>query len=243
VALDALERCSNRPAMVRVLRENAGSIHSFAEFRARWLAIVGPTLCTTPPTPGAGPVEPPIAARALIRSVEAQIAGERRVIADLAAGLPRARNRARAVGTCAAARSCRAALERIVEPFAVTARLAQARLVLGRLEDGLTLARRMASTPGFSERSMDERLDAQRVSFERANQAILIAGLRRSIAAIDAEPGLARARSTPERGRLTRRLAVLTNARERRLATPSGLASLFGTPSPPVDVVRHGATG
>src|SRR5436305_3970977 len=38
-ALNGLEQCSSRATLVRVLRENPGSIHSYSEFKAKWDAI------------------------------------------------------------------------------------------------------------------------------------------------------------------------------------------------------------
>lgn len=141
------------------------------------------------------------------------------------------------------ARRCRPEIEKVVEPIALDARIAQAKLVLGRLEDGLATARRMAFMPEFSQRAMYERLDAQRASYERASQAIVIDGLKRSMDAIDAQPRFARVKSTPEFNRLGRRLSLLTSARKRRLSTPTELESLLAAPAPPVDVVRRTAAG
>ena len=242
-ALDGLEKCANRPTMVRVLRENPGSIHSYAEFRTKFFAIVGPKACTIPPVTGIDAIEPSMTARALIRSGQAQIAAQERLIAELTADLARANRRARALGRCTVARRCRPEIETIVEPLALDAKIAQAKLVLGRLEDGLATARRMAFMPEFSERDMYDRLDAQRASYERASQAILIDDLKRSIDAIDAQPRFARARSTPEFRRLGHRLSLLTSARKRRLSTPAEVESLFSAPSPPVDAARRMPVG
>lgn len=242
-ALDGLEKCANRPTMVRVLRENAGSIHSYDQFRAKFFAIVGPRACTIPPVTGVEEVEPSIGAAALIHSGQDQIAAQKRLIAQLTRDLSRARRSARTLGSCTVARRCRPEIEKVVEPIALDARIAQAKLVLGRLEDGLATARRMAFMPEFSQRAMYERLDAQRASYERASQAIVIDGLKRSMDAIDAQPRFARVKSTPEFNRLGRRLSLLTSARKRRLSTPTELESLLAAPAPPVDVVRRTAAG
>jgi hypothetical protein len=237
-ALDGLEKCADRPTMVRVLRENPGAIHSYAEFRTKFFNIVGPRACLVPPVAGLEAVEEPLSAAQLIRSVQAQIAAQKQVIVDLRRQRPRARRRAQEPGDCTLRRRCRPQVERLVEPFALDAKVAQARLVLGRLEAGLATARKQAFTPDFAHRKLYDRLDAERAAFERANQAIIIRGLKRSRRAIDADARFKPARSTAEYRRLDHRLALLTRARKRGASTPTAIESLFSAPSPPVDVAR-----
>ena len=238
-ALDGLEKCANRPTMVRVLRENQGAIHSYAEFRTRFFNIVGPRACLTPPVAGLEAVEEPISAAQLIRSAREQIAAQKRVIVNLRRQLPRARRRAHEPGDCTPFRRCRPEIERLVEPFALDAKIAQARLVLGRLKAGLATARRLAFMPDFAQRKMYERLDTERAAFERANQAIIIKGLKRSRRAINAEARFRPARTTAEFRRLNYRLSLLTRARKRGASTPAAVESLFSAPSPPVDVAHR----
>ena len=235
-ALDGLEKCSNRPTMVRVLRENPGTIHSFTQFRTKFLAIVGPKPCVIPPIGGAEIVENPIATVQLIRDVQAQIAAQEQLITRLTRRLPSAARRAQRPGRCTVARRCRPEMEKVVEPIALNAEIAQAKLVLTRLRAGLAEARRVAFRPDFTQRGIYDRLQADQAAFERESQAIIADGLRQSVNAIRSQARLAPARSTVEFRRLEHRLSLVGSARKRRTRTPTAVASLFSAPSPPVDV-------
>jgi hypothetical protein len=242
-ALAGLERCADRPTMVRVLRENRGSIHSFVEFRDKFFAIVGQRVCGIVPTVGTEAVEPSLAADELISGALAQIAAQKRLIAGLSGQMTRAKRQARQLGSCSVARRCLPEVEKLVEPHAVNTRIAQAKLVLKRLKAGLAAARAMAFMPDFARADLYAELNADRKTFERANQALVIRGLKRSIRAIRSRPGYRLAESTAGFRTLKRRLSLVTHGRERSRATPSQVASLFSAPSPPVDVARRGPAG
>lgn len=237
-ALTGLEKCANRQTMVRVLKESPGTIHSYGEFRARFFAIVGPRACLISSIVGNQAVENTIAAAPLIASVEGQVNAETQLIASLSRRIGGVRARALKPGTCTK-RQCVAGIEKTIEPSALSAQIAQAKLVRERLQKGLAMARSVISGPEAAQLKLVETLDAERASFERANQAILINGLQQSIKAIKSKPGFGAAKSTPGFRTIGQRLSSLTRVRSRHGATPAGLATLYSAPTVPTDVARH----
>jgi hypothetical protein len=231
-ALAALEACANRATMARVLRENPGAIHSLSEFEARFFAIVPRGSCVLGPVVAPGGlanVERTLSAGQQTTALNGQIAAERHLITVLK------RRRSGPVGPCTAAARCVTAVERLTAPSALDAQIAQAKLVLARLHAGLAAARKARFQPNLAALNA---LGASRRAFDRANQAIVLDGLKAGARAVDAR-GPARVKATPEFRRLHRRVALLTRARKRRTATPTRVASLFSAPSPPVDVARR----
>jgi hypothetical protein len=242
-ALAGLERCADRPTMVRILRDNPGAIHSYAEFGRRFFALVGPLACIIAPTTGTNEPEPSVSPARLVRGVRSQISAQKRLIARLSGQMPSALRRARHPGSCTTAGGCLPAIQRIVGPIALRTQVAQARLVLGRLRAGLAAARRVAFNPDFAQPDLYAQLEADRQAFERANQGIVIAGLKRSIGAVRSRPGFGPATSTRGFQTLSRRLSLLRQSRRRGRAIPSPIASLFAAPAPPVDVARRAGAG
>lgn len=237
-ALTALERCTSRPSMVRVLRESRGGIHSYAQFRSRFLAIFGQKVCLIAPITAVGGAEQTLSARQLTTDIEDQITAQKKLIARLSRQTTSARKRARNPGRCAGGR-CQQAMEKLIEPSALSAQVQQAKLVLGRLEDGLAAAQKAKFDPGFSKSAFVDKLDAESAKFERANQSIVIDGLSKSMREIKTEPGFKRGRSTDLFRTLDRRLDSLTRVRKRRQDTPASLETLYAPPSAPVDVVTN----
>jgi hypothetical protein len=238
-ALTGLERCANRATMVRVLRENPGSIHSFAEFRTRFFAIVGPRACLISSISGNEAVENSLSTAQLTSGVQGQINAQKRLIAKLTARIRGAKRTARNPGRCTLARRCTDEVEKLLAPSALNAQIAQAKLVLGRLQDGLATARRVAFAPDFSRRGLYDSADADRRAFDRANQAIVIKGLKRGMRAVTSESGVGPLKANGAFRTLDGRLTLLTRARKRRADTPPSLESLFAAPEPPVDAVRR----
>ncbi|MDQ6750689.1 MAG: DUF4407 domain-containing protein [Actinomycetota bacterium] len=237
--LMGLEKCADRPSMVRVLRESRGAIHSYTEFSARFFAILGARACLTPPITGLEGLENSLTAQQLTADVQAQIAAQNRLIAGLSSRMRRAKTVARSPGSCPAARRCVTGLEKLIEPSALNAQLAQAKLVLARLRSGLAAAQQANFMPDFAQQSLYDTLAAERQTFDRANQAIVITGLKQSMQAIKAKSGFGPAKSTAEFRRLSKRLSSLTGARKRGKAIPSDVASLFSAPSTPLEGARR----
>ncbi len=240
-ALTSLERCVDRPSMVSVLRQSPGAIHSFSEFQARFFQIFGRRVCTFQPFPGGEVGQAALTAQQLRRNVEREIDAQKKLISSLSGQERRSRTRARTPGRCASARLCRAAIENLIEPSGLNVQVQQAKLVLDRLQDGLAQARRMnfQFTTDFQQREFYDKLEDERRTFERANQAIIIDGLAQSIAAIKSARGFRRARSTDLFRTLDRRFDSLTSVRARRQRTPAGLVSLYSEPQSPLEVATR----
>jgi hypothetical protein len=238
-ALDGLEKCSSRPTLVRVLRENPGSIHSYSEFKAKWDAIVGPRPCLIRPITGIEGVENSLSSAQLTSEVQKQISGLNRLIASLSRQLTTAKRRALSPGRCSIARLCVTGVQKLIEPSAINAQIQQAKLVLARLQAGLDAARRANFAPDFAQANLYNTLAADRSSFERANQAIVINGLKSSVNTVKTKSGFNPAESTAEFRRLNQRLSLLTSARNRRIETPASVESLFSAPTAPIDGVRR----
>jgi hypothetical protein len=238
-ALDGLEKCSSRPTMVRVLRENPGSIHSYSEFKAKWDAIVGPKGCLIRPVTGIEGVEDSFSIARLTSEVQKQIAGLNRVVASLSRQLSTAKRRALSPGSCSVARVCLTGIEKLIDPSAINAQIQQAKLVIARLQSGLDAARRANFMPDFAQANLYNALTTDRSSFERANQAIVINGLKSSVQTIKSKSGFNPAETTATFRRLNSRLSLLTRARNRRITTPTSVETLFSAPEAPVDGARR----
>jgi hypothetical protein len=235
-ALTSLEKCAGRAAMVRVLRESPGAIHSFDEFQSRFTAVLGPRPCLLGTiVTGTIGVENTQSVQQQTAGLQAQIAAQQKLIGRLARQRGPATRRARRPGACPRARRCQTAVERLIAPGALDAQIAQAKLVLGRLRGGLAAVQKAGFQPTTA---LTDALQASRRSFDRDNQAIVIKGLKASAHAIDAN-GAAAATKAPAATRLDQRLTLLTRARKRGNGTPSQVASLFSAPSPPVDVASR----
>jgi len=237
-ALTGLEKCANRATMVRVLRENPGTIHSYEQFKTKFFAIAGPRACLISSIGGLQAVEGTIAASALLAGAEGQIAALTKSIQTISRRSALVRSHAQPSVRCTK-RNCVVGLERATEPSALNAEVAQAKLVKERLQRGLAAARNAIDGPESAQLKLFETLDAERASFERANQAILIAGLQQAVKAVKSRPGLAAARSSSGYRTIGRRLASMIAARKRGATTPAGLATLFSTPQIPTDSVRR----
>ncbi len=237
-ALTGLEKCANRPTMVRVLRESPGAIHSFSEFKAKFFSIVGPRACLLNSIKGLEVAQGSLDAAQLAANVEQQVSGQTQLINGLSRQLGGVRTRAKNPGKCTK-RSCLSGIEKVIEPSAVNAQIAQAKLVRERLKSGLAAARTVIGGPEAAQLKLFETLEAERPAFERANQAVLISGLQQSIKAIKSKPGFTPARGTAGFRTISQRLSSLTRARSKNATTPSGLTTLFSAPSAPTDVVRH----
>jgi hypothetical protein len=238
-ALNSLEKCSSRPTLVRVLRENPGSIHSYSAFKAKWDAIVGPKACLLSTITGIEGVENSLSSAQLTSDVQNQINAQKRLIASLSGQMGSVKRRARSPGACRTARLCLPGIEKLIEPSALTAQIAQAKLVLARLQTGLAAARSVNFMPNFAQRNLYDSLLADRRSFESANQAIVITGLKQSLQAIKSKSSFGPAKSTGEFRRLNSRLTLLTRARNRRTDTPAQVETLFSAPSSPLEGVRR----
>lgn len=238
-ALNGLEKCSSRGTLVRVLQRNPETIHSYDEFKAQWDASVGPRPCIIPPITGIEGVENSFSPAQLTSEVQKQIAAQKGLIANLTRQLISAKRRARTPGKCLVARLCLPGIEKLIEPSAINAQIQQANLVLARLQAGLDAARRANFMPDFAQANLYDALAADRGSFERANQAIVINGLKSSMQTIKSKSGFNPAESTGEFRRLNERISLLTRARNRRSVTPSSVGTLFAAPVPPVDRVQR----
>ena len=237
-ALTGLEKCANRPTMVRVLRENPGAIHSYNEFKTKFFNIVGPRACFLNSIKGIEAVESTMGAAQLTGSVEGQINAQSQLINGLSRRMGGVHARALKPGKCTN-RQCVTGIEKVIEPFALSAQIAQAKLVRERLQAGLAAARGVISGPESAQIKFFETLEAERPAFERANQAILISGLQQSIKAIKSKPGFGAARSTAGFRTMNQRLSSLTNVRRKNASTPAALSTLFAPPTIPTDVTRH----
>ncbi len=229
--LARLERCSNRPAMVRVLRESKGQIHSIGEFQTRFAQLIGP--CSVPLVATSVGDEPPLTVLQQLADVRAQIVAQKKLIAGLDKQEAAARRSARDPGRCSAGR-CTAAMEKLIAPSALEAQGAQARLVLKRLEQGLAAARKAQFDPGRQITLSDDLL-GDRDSFEKASQKILIAGLEKGLREIRTEPGFNRGERSDLFKTMDRRSDSLARARKRGQDTPAGLDSLFAAPGSPLE--------
>ena len=175
----------------------------------------------------------------VISGAQQQIAAVNRLIARLSRQLNPARRLARSVGACQLARQCLPGIEKLSEPSAINAQILQAKLVRARLQAALAAARRANFVPTFDQATFFTALAANRSSFERANQAIIINGLKSTMQTIKSKPGFDPAESTSTFRLLNRRLSLLTRARNRRITTPSSVGLLFSAPTVPVDAVRR----
>jgi hypothetical protein len=240
-ALTSLEKCLDRRRMVQVLRQSAGGIHSFNEFRTRFFQIFGLRTCIFQPVSGVEAVEAALTPPQLTRNVQSEIDAQKKLVSNLSGQVRRSRGRARNPGRCPSARGCLPAVANLIEPYALNAQLRQAKLVLDRLQDGLAEARRVdfQFTADFQQRKFFDKFETDRRAFERANQAILINGLKQSIDAIKSKPRFRRARSTDLFRTLDRRLDSLTRMRTRGQGTPAGLESLYSEPESPLETAQR----
>jgi hypothetical protein len=237
-ALTGLEKCATRQTMVKVLKENPESIHSYAEFKAKFFSIVGQRACIIKSIGGLQAVEKTIAAAPLLASAESQIASETQLISSMSRRTALVRTRAQSPGKCISGR-CVPAIEKLIEPVALNTQIAQAKLLRERLQSGLAAARSAITGPESAQLKLFETLDAERATFEAANQAVQIKGLQQSLAAVRAEPGFVSARSTTAFRNMSQRLSSLTTAHSRHALTPSGVATLFSAPQVPDDVAHR----
>jgi hypothetical protein len=237
-ALTGLEKCADRKTMVNVLAHNPGTIHSYAEFKAKFFGLVGQRACVIKSIGGLQAVEKTIAAASLLAGTESQIAGETQLIGGMSHRMALVRTRAEKPGKCVKGR-CVPAIEKLIQPSALSTQIAQAELVRERLQSGLAAARTALAGPESAQLKLVESLEAERTTFEAANQAIVIKGLQQSLKAVRSRPGFASAGSTPAVRIMSQRLASLSVARSRHAVTPSSVATLFSPPEPPSDVARR----
>ena len=239
-ALTGLEGCTSRPEMVRVLRETptgiTGGIHSFSEFRSRFFQLYGQRACTTPRF-GAALTDPLISQAQVVRNIRSQISAERSLIVGLARQERQAKRAARGIAPCQGA-GCQEAMEKVIAPTALDAHGSQAGLVLGRLRRGLATARE-ARFRTFHDSSFVKTLARGRRAFTRANETIVIGGLRRAIAAIRDRRAIKGEGSTGLFRALKQRLAAVMRARRSGRQLPAGLRGLFAPPLPPLEAIRR----
>lgn len=241
VGLTSLEKCASRPSLVRVLRESRGSIHSYTEFRNRFFQIFGNRVCVlTPITTGES--LPVLSAQQLTADVNGQIAAQKKLIARLSRQLAAAKKDARDPGKCAKGK-CQEALETLIEPAALSAQIQQAKLVLDRLRDGLAAAQKGKFDPAGVQAGFTKSLPGDEDDFEKANQKILIGGLKKSIREIKTEPGFKRGRSSDLFKTLDSRLDTLTRTRKKGKDTPASLETLFAPPQATLDVAKPVKSG
>ena len=237
-ALKALEGCASRATMARVLQENPGTIHSFSEFEGRFFTIVPRGHCVLGPVVSPGGltnIERTLSAGEQTTALQGQIAAEQRLIVALIRRRAPTRRGARGVGPCTSTTSRTSVVARLTAPSALNTQIAQAKLVLARLNAGLAAARKARFQPDLA--ALTE-LDTSQRGFDRANQAVVLAGLEAGERAVGARaPG--RAKATAEFRRMQRAVALLTSARKRHAITPTQVTSLFSPSSPPVDVARR----
>ena len=229
--LARLERCSNRPAMVRVLRESRGQIHSIGDFQTRFTAILGG--CAQPLTTSTGAGEPVLSAQQQIAEIQLQIAAQRKLVASLNRQAAAAKRRARNPGRCSAG-GCNTAMEKLIEPSALAAQAQQAKLVLDRLEDGLAAARKAGFDPARQVALGDSLVNGED-EFEKANQKILVAGLQKGLREIKTEPGFNRGERSELFKTMDKRADGLARARRRGQDTPASVETLFSAPSSPTE--------
>jgi hypothetical protein len=237
-ALTGLEKCANRQTMVRVLKENPEAIHSYSQFRTKFFNIVGPRACLIASIGGLQAVEKTIAAAPLLASAERGISAETGLINGMSRRMALVRTHAEKPGKCTKGQ-CVPAIEKLIEPSALNTQIAQAKLVRERLQSGLAAARAAINGPESAQLKLFETLEAERATFEAANQALVIKGLQQSLKAVKSQPGFASARSTPAVRIISQRLASLNSAHSRHTATPSGVATLFSAPQVPSDVAKR----
>ena len=244
-ALNGLEQCVGRKTMVQVLQQNgagvAGGIHSFSEFRAKLAAIRNLNFCNVVVATG-GLSELPLSVAQQTSSINSQISATNTLIASLSRRMSSSKRVARSPGLCRLARTCLPALRRLVDPSVLNAQLQQAKLVLARLKVGLADARKSQFLPSAlmpKYLTDDNALAALRKSFEQSSQAILINGLKSSVATIKSKSGFGPAQSTAEFRRINSRLSLLTRTRNRHAETPNSIDTLLSAPTVPTDGVRR----
>ena len=244
-ALNGLEQCVGRKTMVQVLQQNPtgviGGIHSFSEFRAKLASIRNLNFCIIRVIIG-GASELPLSVAQQTSAINGQISAENKLIANLSRRLNAAKRGARSPGLCRLARTCLPALRKLVDPSVLNAQLQQAKLVLARLQAGLADARKSKFVPSALQPKYltdDSALDASRKSFEQASQAILINGLRSSIATIKSHSGFGPAQSTAAFRRINQRLSLLTRTRKRHAETPDSIDTLLSAPTAPTDGIKR----
>ena len=108
-----------------------------------------------------------------------------------------------------------------------------------RLQDALDAARRANFVPTFDQATFFNQLAANRASFERANQGILIKGLAATVRTIKSKPGFNPAETTGTFKLLNNRLSMLTRTFNRRTVAPGSVRLLFSAPTVPTDAVRR----
>jgi hypothetical protein len=244
-ALNGLEQCVGRKTMVQVLQQNpagvVGGIHSYSEFRDKLASIRNLNFCNIRVITG-GASELALSVAQQTSAINGQISAENKLIASLSRRLNAAKRAARSPGRCRLARTCLPALRKLVDPSVLTAQLQQAKLVLARLQAGLADARKSQFVPSALQPKYltdDNALDASRKSFEQASQAILINGLKSSVATIKSKSGFGPAQSTAEFRRINQRLSLLTRTRRRHAETPDSIDTLLSAPTAPTDGVRR----
>jgi hypothetical protein len=228
-ALTGLEKCAGRATMARILRQSPGSIHSYQDFLAKYNATVSQRFCTIGGVTGTVNVEPSLTAQQQTSSIQGQITALQGLIGRLSRQSAGARRQARTVGGCAAARRCGPAVEKLIAPSALATQIAQAKLVLGRLRAGLAAAKAQPDLAAL------DALAANRGAFDRANQRLVLAGLKAGVKAVRSD-GPAKATANGDFRRLQSRVSLLTRASRRGTATPPQVATLFAAPSPPTDI-------
>jgi hypothetical protein len=246
-ALNGLEQCVGRKTLVQVLQQNpagvVGGIHSYSEFRAKLASIRNLNFCNIRViTGGLEGAELPLSSSQQTSAINGQINAQTKLIANLSRRLTSSRRGARSPGRCILARTCVPALRKLVDPSVLTAQLQQAKLVLARLQAGLTDARKSNFLPSALQPKYltdDNALNASRKSFEQASQAILINGLKSSVATIKAQSGFGPAQSTAEFRRINQRLSLLTRTRKRHAATPNAIDTLLSAPTAPTDGAKR----
>ncbi|MBA3301439.1 MAG: hypothetical protein H0T15_06175, partial [Thermoleophilaceae bacterium] len=211
--LKALEQCSSRPQMVRVLAETPTfilggkpGIHSYSDFEERWREIVGKPFCVQNITGSLGEIDAIQTPAEITAGLNDQIASYQQLAGALARKARRARNP--------------------VEATALSTQSAQARLVIDRLKAGLEAAQKARFDPS-QQQAVVTALTAGDEKLERANRKLVMSGLRK---------GMAQSRSRRVDSKLDRRLDLLKRATGEQV--PPTAERLLAPPEPSLERAR-----
>lgn len=201
--LTEMEDCSDRATMVRVLRENPAfpltqGIHSISEFRAAWERIIGRG-CVAGARAPLGPPQADVAFT--IKEMSDEVRADLRVFGRRTRTWGRDLRKAesKVIRKSCRAKGCVDALVSAIRPSELRVRIAQTKLLARVIRAALARTRRVGLKAGIEPRS-EAQLRRDRRALIRANNSILLRGLREALA--DLEP--AAARHTNLRDDLTR---------------------------------------
>jgi hypothetical protein len=211
--LKALEQCSSRPQMVRVLAETPTfilggkpGIHSYDDFAKRWEELLGRRFCPPFAAGSLGGFEQVLTQGEVTAGINDQIASYQQLAARLARKARRARDP--------------------VEATALSTQSAQARLVIDRLKAGLEAAQKARFDPS-QQQAVVTALTAGDEKLEQANRKLVMSGLRK---------GMVRSRSRRVDSKLDRRRDLLKRATGEQV--PPTAERLLAPPEPSLERAR-----